>query len=77
VSIYLPNVKTLVAGDALTSQDGVLAGPSERATPNMPLAMESLKKLAELDIETIVCYHGGVVSDRAGEQLRRLANPNS
>ena len=59
--------------DALTSSEGRLQGPNEGATPDMPTASRSVQKLAELDVLTIICYHGGVVQDDANGQLRRVA----
>jgi glyoxylase-like metal-dependent hydrolase (beta-lactamase superfamily II) len=73
MSLYLPNTRTLIAGDALTSDNGILHPPMEQATPNMPQAMESVRKLLDLDIQTIVCYHGGLVTDDANGQLKRVA----
>ena len=69
----LERTRTLIAGDALTASDGQLAGPNERATADMAEAARSVRKLAELEVATIVCYHGGVVRDAAAEQLRRVA----
>jgi glyoxylase-like metal-dependent hydrolase (beta-lactamase superfamily II) len=71
--LYLERTRTVIAGDALTSEDGRLQGPSERATSDMPEAVRSVGRLAELDVDAIVCYHGGVVDDDAGGQLRRVA----
>jgi glyoxylase-like metal-dependent hydrolase (beta-lactamase superfamily II) len=73
ICLYLERSKALIAGDALTAGDGRLMGPNEGATQNMAQAAESVRKLAELDIQTIVCYHGGVVRDNANAQLRRVA----
>lgn len=73
ICLYHERSRTLIAGDALTAGAGQLMGPNAGATPDMPLAQQSIRKLAELDVQTIVCYHGGVVSDDAGGQLRRLA----
>ncbi len=72
ISLYLERSNTLIAGDALSSHEGRLGGPPERMTPDMPLARASVAKLAKLDVDTILAYHGGVVGD-AGEQLRELA----
>jgi glyoxylase-like metal-dependent hydrolase (beta-lactamase superfamily II) len=72
ISLYLQRSKILIAGDALICEDGVLREPV-RATLDMEEAMRSVRKLAKLDIEAIVCYHGGLCADNAGEQLRRLA----
>lgn len=73
MSLYLPTSKTLITGDALVSDAGTLNGPMEMATPDMPKALESVKKLAKLDIDTVVCYHGGLVTDDAKGQLARVA----
>jgi glyoxylase-like metal-dependent hydrolase (beta-lactamase superfamily II) len=70
--LYHERSGTVIAGDSLTAEAGKLMGPNPGATPDMPLAMQSVRKLAELDVRTIVCYHGGVVADDAGGQLRRL-----
>jgi glyoxylase-like metal-dependent hydrolase (beta-lactamase superfamily II) len=71
--LYLERTRTVIAGDALTSEEGRLQGPSERATADMPEAVRSVARLAELDVDAIVCYHGGVVDEDAGGQLRRIA----
>jgi glyoxylase-like metal-dependent hydrolase (beta-lactamase superfamily II) len=71
--LYLERSKTLIAGDALTASEGQLLGPNESATPDMPTASQSVRTLAELDVQTIICYHGGVVSEDARGQLRRVA----
>jgi glyoxylase-like metal-dependent hydrolase (beta-lactamase superfamily II) len=73
VCLYLERSRTLVAGDALTAAEGRLLGPNPNATQDLPTAGASVRKLAELDPQTIVCYHGGVVDDDASGQLRRLA----
>jgi glyoxylase-like metal-dependent hydrolase (beta-lactamase superfamily II) len=71
--LYLERSRTVIAGDALTADDGRLQGPSATATADMPTAVRSVARLADLDVDAIVCYHGGVVSADAGGQLRRLA----
>jgi glyoxylase-like metal-dependent hydrolase (beta-lactamase superfamily II) len=73
ICLYHERTRTLIAGDALTASDGQLMGPNPGATPDMPTAQQSVRKLAELDVQTIVCYHGGVVREDASGQLRRLA----
>jgi glyoxylase-like metal-dependent hydrolase (beta-lactamase superfamily II) len=73
ICLYLERSRTLVAGDAMTAGEGRLLGPNPSATPDMPTAIGSVRKLAELDVCAIVCYHGGVVEDDASGQLRRLA----
>jgi glyoxylase-like metal-dependent hydrolase (beta-lactamase superfamily II) len=72
ISLYLEGSKVLVAGDALTADRGYLNGPNPLATLDMRTAMQSVRRLAHLDVHTIVCYHGGVVSEDTNEQLRRV-----
>jgi glyoxylase-like metal-dependent hydrolase (beta-lactamase superfamily II) len=71
--LYLERSQVLIAGDALTASEGRLQGPNPGATGDMALAGQSVRKLADLDVQTIICYHGGVVGDDAGAQLRRVA----
>jgi glyoxylase-like metal-dependent hydrolase (beta-lactamase superfamily II) len=73
ICLYLERTRTVIAGDALMAEDGRLQGPSPNATADMPTAARSVRRLAELDVDAIVCYHGGVVADDAGGQLRRVA----
>ena len=72
--LYLERTGTVIAGDALTSADGRLQGPNPGATQDMATAAGSVRRLAELDVRAIVCYHGGAVTEDAGEQLRRVAD---
>jgi glyoxylase-like metal-dependent hydrolase (beta-lactamase superfamily II) len=56
--LYLPDETLLIAADALVA-DEQLTGPDEQFTPDMETASESVGKLAELDIERTLVYHGG------------------
>jgi glyoxylase-like metal-dependent hydrolase (beta-lactamase superfamily II) len=73
LSLYLERSRTLITGDALTSRGGELHGPPPQATPDKNAAAQSVQRLSVLDVQTIVTYHGGVVSQDAGGQLRRVA----
>jgi glyoxylase-like metal-dependent hydrolase (beta-lactamase superfamily II) len=70
-SLYLPDEKLLVAGDALTSDGETLQGPPEGYTLDEDRAMESVARLAELDIEHTICYHGGYV-EAGTDRIREL-----
>jgi len=72
--LYLERSRTIIAGDALTAEAGRLQGPSPTATADMATASRSVRKLAELDVAAIACYHGGAVTEDAGGQLRRVAD---
>ena len=77
ISLYLEQPKVLIAGDALTAQDGSLNGPNPSMTLEMGTALQSIRRLADLDVDTIVCYHGGVVGEDANGQLRRVVEEGS
>ncbi|MFC5403354.1 MBL fold metallo-hydrolase [Cohnella soli] len=61
VSYYHQPSRTLIAGDALTADNGVLRGPDPHSTLDMATAVDSLSNLLGFDIERVICYHGGVV----------------
>ena len=70
LSAYLPDAKVLITADAMVAGDG-LAGPKEMYTPDMETAIESLGTLADLDVETVICYHGGAV-EATGEDVAEI-----
>src|SRR5215217_9754142 len=72
LSLYLERSKVLIAGDALRAERGSLNGPNPSMTLEMGTALQSIRRLADLEIDIIVCYHGGVVSEDANGQLRRV-----
>jgi glyoxylase-like metal-dependent hydrolase (beta-lactamase superfamily II) len=74
ISLFHQPTGTLIAGDATVSLNGELLGPKPAATPDMPLAIESLKKFTKLDVARVICYHGGLVTENANEQFLKLAN---
>lgn len=73
LSLYLERERVLITGDALTAEAGQLGGPNPQATLDMPLAWESVAKLATLPVERIICHHGGLVSENAHAQLQQVA----
>ena len=77
ICLYLEQPKVLIAGDAPTAENGSLNDPNPSMTPQMGTAIQSIRRLAELDVDTIVCYHGGVVSKDANGQLRRVVRKAS
>jgi glyoxylase-like metal-dependent hydrolase (beta-lactamase superfamily II) len=74
ISLYHQQSKTLITGDALVAVNGIISGPNPQATPDMETALQSIKKFTNYDIETVICYHGGVIKENANKQLLALAN---
>lgn len=73
LSLYHQASRTLIAADALTVQDGKLCGPNAAATPDMHTALSSLKKFAGLEIDQVVCYHGGLFTGDVSRRIAELA----
>jgi glyoxylase-like metal-dependent hydrolase (beta-lactamase superfamily II) len=74
ICLYLNQSKTLVAGDALRVEDGALTATPEANNYAMDLYKKSLKKLTAYDIETVICYHGGMFQGDANRCIASLAN---
>jgi glyoxylase-like metal-dependent hydrolase (beta-lactamase superfamily II) len=72
ICLYLKKYKTLVTGDALNVFHGELYGPNPIYTFNLEEATSSLKKLLKYDIQTVMCYHGGVFNNNANEKIAEL-----
>lgn len=73
ISLYHRPSRTLIAADALTVEDGRLLGPAPDQTHDMTLALRSLEALAEYDIDTVVCYHGGIYHGSSHSIRQRIA----
>ncbi len=73
ISLYVPGEELLLAADELRVVDGQLAGPAESATPDMPLALRSLRKLEGRKIRSVLCYHGGLYEGSPQELIDTLA----
>ncbi|THE64204.1 MBL fold metallo-hydrolase [Salinadaptatus halalkaliphilus] len=72
VSLSVPAGNLLIAGDALVADgDEPLSGPKPEFTPEMDQALESVDRLAALEIDHVVCFHGGYV-DRGSETIREI-----
>lgn len=63
ISLYIPEQKTLIAGDAVVYANGILDIANPKFTLDLPQAVASVSKLAALDITRLICFHGGVVED--------------
>lgn len=74
ISLYIPSIKTLIAADAVVIENNTLQIANPQFTLDMQQAIESVKKLSELDIDTLICYHGGIMNHNIQSQLSRLAN---
>jgi glyoxylase-like metal-dependent hydrolase (beta-lactamase superfamily II) len=72
VAVFDPSTGVLVAGDALRTTPG-LVGPDPRYTADATQAAASVRKLAALDVRTILPGHGDPLTTGAAEALTKLA----
>ncbi|SPF50390.1 Metallo-beta-lactamase superfamily protein [Candidatus Desulfosporosinus infrequens] len=72
ICLYHNESKTLITGDAMIILAGQLLGPNPQATPDMDTAIQALKKFTAYDIETVICYHGGIYKDNVNQRLVEL-----
>ncbi|SDJ54264.1 MBL fold metallo-hydrolase [Natronorubrum texcoconense] len=73
VSLHFPEDGLLLAGDALVADgSSPIDGPKAEFTPDMDRALGSVADLAALEIEHVVCFHGGYV-DRGSEAIGEIA----
>lgn len=74
ICLYLKEHRMLIAGDALNVADGKLMPAPEWSLCDRAAQQASLRKLACLDIDTVVCFHGGVYREDVRLRLNELAN---
>ncbi|MNR30108.1 putative metallo-hydrolase YflN [compost metagenome] len=72
LSLYHKKSKTLLAVDSMVVVDGELQGPIPAYCADYPLALQALNKYAQFDIEKVLCYHGGLVSDNVNQRIAEL-----
>lgn len=72
ISLYLKQSKTLIAGDSMYSINGSIQGIHIPTTPDINTATLSLQKYLDLDIASVVCYHGGLSTSDVSEQILQL-----
>lgn len=63
----------LVAGDALNGADGGVIGANPDFTADIPMADDSIRKLATMAFDTVVFGHGEPVLGGASQQVAALA----
>ena len=72
ISIFLKQSKTLIAGDSMYSVNGIIGGIHAPTTLDIKAARLSLKKYLDLDIESVVCYHGGLSKVNINDQIQKV-----
>ena len=73
ISLYHMRSKTLIAGDMLNIEGGLLVHAPWFTCLDKEQYNKSLKKLTLYDIETVICYHGGIYRDNSNKRIGELA----
>ncbi|MBI2058454.1 MAG: MBL fold metallo-hydrolase [Nitrospirae bacterium] len=71
-ALYNEKTRTLITGDAMNTRMGKLTGPNALFTADTRKAWESVRRLSQLDIDTLACGHGHPIPSGAGRLLRDL-----
>ena len=73
IGLYHHPTKTLITGDSMIADQGQLQRPNPMYTLDMDQALVSLNKFLNFEIETAVCFHGGVCRGEIKERIAYLA----
>jgi glyoxylase-like metal-dependent hydrolase (beta-lactamase superfamily II) len=73
ISLYHKPSKTLITADALIVENGLLQGPVPELALDYRLALKSISKFTAYDIETVICFHGGLFNKNANQRILELA----
>lgn len=71
LSLYLPELSLLIAGDILRYDGGVVTRAPEMFTADAEANEASLRYLATLEFERLLPYHGEFLAAGASAQMRR------
>lgn len=72
ISLYLPDEKTLIAGDAVVYRNGRLEIANLEYTLDMAAALNSVAVMLKLDLDAILCYHGGAYTHNCAAALQAI-----
>lgn len=73
ISLHLPALGLVIAGDAMQRWGGKLGLPPRLFTADMEQGKESIKKLAELDFQILCLSHFSPITQNAAQEVRDLA----
>lgn len=73
ISLYIEASKTLIANDALVVEPGgALNIANPEFTLDLQAAIGSVQKIHALNIQTLICFHGGIITDHIQQKLDQL-----
>jgi glyoxylase-like metal-dependent hydrolase (beta-lactamase superfamily II) len=72
ISIYETKSKTLVSSDALVIENNQVGIANPQFAWNLPMAVDSVRKLRDIEIDRLICYHGGILESHIQNHLNQL-----
>ncbi len=72
IALFIPKLNTLIAGDSIVVENGVLNIANPTYTLDMKQAIHSIEKIKQLNPKKIICYHGGIVDEDIVPKLESL-----
>jgi len=75
LTLYLPEKKTIVVGDTVFADEkGNLSAPPEKYCEDVAMATREIKRLLELDFDTVLVAHGNDVPVGGKAKIRALCS---
>ncbi|MCC8122826.1 MAG: MBL fold metallo-hydrolase [Oscillospiraceae bacterium] len=74
ICLYRKDGGVLITGDALNVVGGMLTGPNADYSLDIDEAVRSVRKLQGLDIQTVICYHGGIFQGDMRTALEQIVS---
>jgi glyoxylase-like metal-dependent hydrolase (beta-lactamase superfamily II) len=71
LSLLVPSVALLLAGDMLRHENGAVVRPPEQYTWDLDVAERSIREIAALDFDAMLPYHGDFLQRDAAATIRR------
>ncbi|MDR3259462.1 MAG: MBL fold metallo-hydrolase [Fusobacteriaceae bacterium] len=72
ISVYHKKSKTIITGDAMVAEDGILHMANPQYTLDLIRAKESIRQFLDYDVEQILCYHGGLITGDVKSIIKKL-----
>lgn len=70
ISLFSPQKKLLIVGDAINNRHRDFRLPPKSISSDLSQAIDSIKRLAQLDFDTLCCGHGKPIVSRASARVR-------
>ncbi len=72
IALFIPKLSVFIAGDAVSVSGQIVTRPKGEFTPSMRLALDSIKKLKDLEFDILIAYHGPPIVGNGSGSLRTL-----